>query len=171
MVRERITSWAWLGVVGLAWAGLAGCGPGSPGGPTMNNKVNRQDPVEDPAIQSNDVLAREARTERAMVKHILVGWRELEREGQDPRAAARTRAEADRLAEGLLARVRAGEAIEPLMAEHSEDPGSSASGEGYEVTPDAQLVFMFKRLSLRLDVGEAGLVLTEYGWHVIKRVE
>jgi peptidyl-prolyl cis-trans isomerase D len=151
--------------------GLAACGPGSPGGPTMDNRMNTER-VEEPAIQSNDILGREARTAHAQVKHILVGWKMSEREGQqDPRATARTRADADALAEKLLARVRAGEAIEPLMSEFSEDPGSNTSGQAYEVTPDAQLVFMFKRLGLRLEVGEAGLVLTEYGWHIIKRVE
>ena len=71
----------------------------------------------------------------------------------------------------LLERARADEAFEPLMAEFSEDPGSAASGESYSVTPDAELVFEFKRMSLRLNVGESGLVLSQYGWHIIKRVE
>ena len=30
-------------------------------------------------------------------------------------------------------------AIEPLMAELSEDPGSAKSGESYDVTPDAPM--------------------------------
>ena len=45
------------------------------------------------------------------------------------------------------------------------------SGEGYEVTPDAQRVFEFKRLGLRLRPGEAGLVMSKFGWHIMKRVE
>lgn len=148
------------------------CGPGNPGGPSINNKINPDpEPEERPAIQSNAILARDARTNRAQVKHILIGWKDPERGDQDPRAAARTRAEADQLAQSLLGRIRAGEPIEPLMAEFSEDPGSAVTGEAYEATPDAGLVFPFKRLSLRLDVGEAGLVLSEFGWHVIKRVE
>jgi parvulin-like peptidyl-prolyl isomerase len=152
----------------LALTLLAACGPGSPGGPTMNNRMNDDMDAPPPEIQSNDVLERDAVTKSAKVKHILISWKEL---GKDARAQQRGRAEADKLAVSLLERVRAGEAIEPLMAEFSEDPGSAESGQSYDVAPDAELVFEFKRLSLRLNVGEAGLVLTQFGWHIIKRVE
>jgi hypothetical protein len=159
----------------LALATLAACGPGIPGGPTMNNKMN-QEPVEDeaPKIQSNDILARDAVTKQSKVKHILISWKDLAANfnGEiDARAANRTRAEADELAVKLLERVRAGEEIEPLMAEFSEDPGSNQTGEAYEVTPQAQLVFEFRRMGLRLQVGEVGLVMTQFGWHIMKRVE
>lgn len=154
----------------LAVALAAACGPGSPEGPNINNRMSSNQAEDAPPLQSNDILAREARTNRAMVKHILVGWKDVEAGAKDGRAKSRTRAEADALAQSLLDRVRKGEAIEPLMSEFSEDPGS-ADGDPYEVTPGASLVFEFKRLGLRLDVGEAGLVLSRYGWHVIKRVE
>src|SRR6266545_174601 len=136
---------------------VAACGPGIPGGPTMNHKVNEEDAP--PAIQSNDILARDAVTKKSKVKHILISWKDLGDAFQghlDPRAVARTRAQADELAAKLLERVRAGEAIEPLMAEFSEDPGSNQSGEAYDVSPEAQLVFEFRRLGLRLNVGETG---------------
>jgi parvulin-like peptidyl-prolyl isomerase len=158
-----------LAVIGM----IPACGPGIPGGPSMNNKVG-DEMEEDPAIQSNDILARDAVTQHAKVKHILIGWKDLADayQGQmDKRAAGRSRADADKLAVELLGRVRKGEAIEPLMKEFSEDPGSADSGDAYDVDPDAQLVFEFKRLSLRLNVGEAGLVKTMFGWHIIKRVE
>jgi len=160
-------------VAGLIAALLAcpACGPGIPGGPTMNNRVDDQNDPPPPEIQSNDILARDARTMKAKVKHILIGWKEIGGDHQDPRARKRSRAEADQLAVELLGRVRAGEPIEPLMEEFSEDPGSAHTGIAYDVDPKAGLVFEFKRLSLRLDVGESGLVLSEYGWHVIKRVE
>jgi len=159
-------------VILLALLLSAACGPGIPGGPTMNNKVNEEDAP--PAIQSNDILARDAVTKQSKVKHILISWKDLGEAFQghlDPRAAARTRAQADELAAKLLERVRAGEAIEPLMAEFSEDPGSNQSGEAYDVSPEAQLVFEFRRMGLRLNVGEVGLVLSQFGWHIMKRVE
>lgn len=153
----------------------AACGPGIPGGPSMNNKVNQELEPPPPAIQSNDILARDAVTRSASVKHILVGFEGLAENypngRQDKRGAARSRADADKLAVELLERVRAGEAIEPLMAEFSEDSGSAQTGEAYTVTADAQFVFEFKRLALRLEPGEAGLVLTGFGWHVMKRLE
>lgn len=131
--------------------------------------------TEEPAIQSNDILARDADTKKARVKHILIGWKDLAKsygpEGMDPRAKNRTHAEADELAVKILERVRAGEDIDALMNQYSEDTGTAKNASPYDVTIDAQLVFTFKRLSLRLKVGEAGLVQTVYGWHIIKRVE
>jgi peptidyl-prolyl cis-trans isomerase D len=159
-----------LAILALALALLA-CGPGSPGGPTMNNRMNPEPQPVGPAIQSNDILARDAVANQVRVKHVLISWKDRgEAEAGSP-AATRTRAQADELAVSVLERARAGEPIEALMAAHSDDPGSATSGEAYEVTPAAGLVFEFKRLSLRLEVGEAGLVLSEFGWHVIQRVE
>ena len=149
----------------------AACGPGNPGGPNMNNRMSSEQPAPD--IQSNDILSRDAQANRTQVKHILIGWRDLERGGGqiDARARTRTRQQADQLAESLLERVRKGEPIEPLMSEFSEDGGSADDGDSYEVTPDAKLVFEFKRLGLRLKLGEAGLVMSQFGWHIMKRVE
>ena len=58
-----------------------------------------------------------------------------------------------------------------LMAELSEDPGSAKSGQSYDVTPDAGLVEPFKNLSLRLNKDEVGVVKTQFGIHIIQRVE
>lgn len=124
--------------------------------------------------ESLTILAREPVTDVSVVKHVLIAWAELAPAygGQiDPRAATRTQAEADELATAILLEIRAGEPIEPLMAEHSEDPGSAADGTSYTATPDASLVPPFKALSLCLEVGEAGLVMTRYGWHIIQRIE
>src|SRR5690349_15701974 len=85
----------------LLVAALAACGPGSPGGPTMNNHKSSES-EEAPAIQSNDILARDARANRTKVKHILVSWKGRMGEGEDARAKSRTRAEADALAQQLL---------------------------------------------------------------------
>ena len=57
------------------------------------------------------------------------------------------------------------------MADLSEDPGSATSGESYDVTADASFVEPFKKLSLRLKVGEFGVVKTDFGLHIIQRIE
>ena len=69
------------------------------------------------------------------------------------------------------AKIQKGAKIEALMAELSEDPGSAKSGEGYDVTPDAGLVPPFKNLGLRLNPGEVGVVKSEFGIHIIQRVD
>jgi hypothetical protein len=157
----------------LAGAALApACGTSQPGGmsgPTMSGRMSETSG----SVQSDAILARNPATERALVKHILIGWRNLEpayRGGMDRRGRTRTRADADRLTAELFARATSGEPFEPLMIEHSEDGGSAAEASAIEVTPSANLVTPFKRLSLRLEPGEIGVVGTSFGWHIIKRV-
>ncbi len=153
-----------------------GCGtasPGGPGGPTLNGRVTT--PADDePAIQSNDILARDAQAARVEVKHILIGWKDLGDAYQghmDPRAAKRSRADADALAVELLERARKGEDFDALIKKYSEDPGSNKAADFYSVAADGKFVFEFKRLSLRLKVDEIGLVKSPFGWHVIRRYE
>lgn len=120
--------------------------------------------------QSYELLCREPLANQVRVKHILIGWDALATP-EHPRAVSRTYPEAQQLARDLLKTLRAGTPIEPLMAKYSEDPGSAASGRAYDVSPSAALVWPFKSLSLRLNVGEAGIVKSDFGLHVIQRVK
>ncbi len=126
-------------------------------------------PPPDP-LESAAILARPPHTEVVHVQHILIGWLDTKVKSRDPRAQQRTKDEADKLAAKLLARVRRGDKMPALMKEFSEDPGSKDSALIYDVTPDSQLIGPFKQLALRLELGEAGLVKTAFGWHVTKRV-
>jgi parvulin-like peptidyl-prolyl isomerase len=131
--------------------------------------IVRVPPAPPDPLESKEIFAREPSPSEVEVQHILIGWKEAPG-AQDPRAKARSKADADALATKLLKQVRAGEDIAKLMKEHSEDPGSKDDARAYEISPDAPFVAPFKKLSLRLKVGEAGLAKTEFGWHIIKRV-
>ncbi len=129
-------------------------------------------PPLDP-LESADILARPAGTAAIQVQHILIGWKDApanQQQAPDPRAAERTKEAADKLATEVLAKVRAGGDMAKLMKEFSEDPGSKDSAMPYDVSPAAGMVEPFKRLSMRLDLNEAGLVKTVFGWHIIKRI-
>jgi parvulin-like peptidyl-prolyl isomerase len=129
-------------------------------------------PPADP-LESADILARPANKEQVLVRHVLIGWKDVpmaKRRPVDPRAEKRTKADADKLAAEVLAKVKKGEDITKLMKELSEDPGSAPSGRTYPVDENAGLVPPFKKLSLRLAMNEAGMVKTDFGWHVIQRV-
>lgn len=125
-------------------------------------------PPPDP-LESVDILKREPVTQTAKVKHILLSW--SGGHPRDERGKKRDRATLDKLVKSMLEKLRKGDKIEPLMADVSEDPGSASTGKSYDVTPDAGLVEPFKNLSLRLKVGEAGVVKTDFGFHIIQRVE
>ncbi len=151
---------------------LVACGPTGMSGPTMNNRVSGG-AVATETVVSTEILQREPRTNTAQVKHILISWdaKVESKPGADPRATARTQHDAERQIRALMKQVAAGASFETLMGLHSEDPGSATSGESYEVTPDAQLVIEFRQLGLRLDVNEVGVVESDFGYHLIKRVE
>lgn len=155
---------------------VAACGPGSPGGPAMGNHMGGgAEPIpQSSPVVSADIMAREPLANTASVKHILISWKDLEdafQGHQDPRAAKRTKAEAEAEVKSLLAQIKAGGDFEALMKAHSEDLGSAQSNRAFTVTPDAQLVIEFRQLSLRLSPGEIGVCQSDFGFHIIKRYE
>jgi hypothetical protein len=155
----------------LALVLLAACGPGAKGGPSMKNSMTGPEPVAQVSpVVSSDILEREPLANVAQVKHILIGWKDLD-QVRDPRAGERTKQDAEKEVRSLLAQIAAGADFDALMKEHSEDGGSASTGRAYAVSPDAQLVIEFKQLGLRLKVNEVGVVQSDFGFHIIKRVE
>ncbi|MBS2030778.1 MAG: peptidylprolyl isomerase [Deltaproteobacteria bacterium] len=127
-----------------------------------------------PPVISQDILVRPVVTHRARVQHVLIGWGDLSavyRGAMDERAKLRTQAGAEDVVRSVLQRVKEGESFEQLMSEYSEDLRSSHNGSSYEVLPDGKLQPGFQALSLRLNVGEVGVCRSEFGYHIIKRVE
>jgi hypothetical protein len=154
---------------------VAACGPGMKGGPSMNNSMNQPaaTPQASPVV-SSDVLAREPITNLAHVKHILIGWKDLaDTYGghMDPRAEARTKADAENKVREILAKLKGGADFDALMKSDSEDPGSAMNAHVYEVSPDAQLVIEFRMIGMRLHPGEVGVVQSDYGFHIVKRLD
>ncbi len=144
---------------------------GSPGGPGMNNRMSGPDPVPQSSdVISADILGREPVANEAQVKHILTSWKDLE-SARDDRAKQRTKAQAEAQVRSLMGQIKAGGDFDALMKQHSEDPGSAANARAYTVSPDAQLVIEFKQLGLRLNVDEVGVVQSDFGFHIIKRVK
>lgn len=149
---------------------LVACGPGSRGGPSMNNRINAPETTpQGSEVVSGDILAREPVANNAQIKHILISWKDLA--NAKDAALQRTKEQAEAQVKSLMGQLRAGADFDALMKQHSEDPGSATSARAYAVSPDAQLVIEFKQLGLRLDVNEVGVVESEFGFHIMKRVE
>lgn len=154
---------------------FAACGPAQPmNGPSMNNSLNDQPPP--PSVISQDILDRDPLANHTVVKHILIGFRDQADaygglENMDPRAQKRTKEEAEHLVESLMEQIKGGADFDELMKENSEDPGSRSHPEGYPVSPDANLAIEFRALGLRLATGEVGVCLSDFGFHVMKRVQ
>jgi len=157
----------------LLTTALAGCGPTGMSGPSMNNRMGSAE-VASATVESTAILDREPRANRTRVKHILIGWKDKAgayNGGMDPAAAGRTKRDAEHQVRQLLSQLEAGADFDTLMRAHSEDKGSARDARAYDVTPDAQLVIEFRQLGLRLDVGEVGVVESDFGFHIIKRIE
>lgn len=144
----------------------------------MNNKIGGGAPKDldgaQSVVVSGDILAREPIANTAMVKHILISWSDLSdtfQGRQDPRAAKRSKPDAENEIKSLLGQIKAGGDFDKVMKEHSEDKGSAMSGQPFKVTPDAGLVIEFRQLSLRLKLDEVGVCQSDFGFHIIKRYQ
>lgn len=162
-------------VLALAVAPTA-CGPGAKGGPSMNNKIGAQayEAPKSSSVVSWDILEREPVANSASVKHILISWQDLHESfggRQDARAQQRSMKDAEAEIKSLMGQLKAGGDFDALMKTNSEDLGSAQSGRPFTVTPDAQLVIEFRQLSLRLNPGEVGVCQSDFGFHIIKRLE
>jgi parvulin-like peptidyl-prolyl isomerase len=147
---------------------LVACGPTGMSGPTMNDNMNTP-AMASQTVESTEILDREPRANNTKVKHILISWKD--KKASNPAAQNRTKLDAERKVRELLKQIEAGADFDALMKAHSEDPGSAETAEAYDVAPDAQLVIEFRQLGLRLEVNEVGVVESDFGFHIIKRVE
>src|SRR5678816_624495 len=156
-------------------AALAAVACSGTAAPAVSNKPTGESTAAGSAAESSvistDILAREPVANTASVKHILISWSDLaEAFGGhlDPRAAKRSKADAEAEVRSLVKQLQGGADFDALMKAHSEDLGSASSGRVFTVTPDAQLVIEFRQLSLRLNPGEFGVIQSDFGFHIIK---
>ena len=135
--------------------------------------------------QGSDVLGLDE-PDNITVQHILVGFL-----GSVPgKNITRTKKSAEKLANELLAKAKAGEDFDALVKEHTDDshPGiyhmcnfglkgdRSSSDPSEHIYPRGNMVGAFGNVGFPLEVGEVGLaafdpVTSKYGWHIIKRVK
>jgi hypothetical protein len=176
-MKCSVLAWTTNVALGVALAAgpsvsLGGCSGERPAPVTAAKPVAAEPAAVASSVISADILAREPVANTATVKHILISWSELADAfggHLDPRAAKRTKADAEAEVRALLKQLKDGADFDSVMKANSEDTGSAASGHAFTVTPDAQLVIEFRQLSLRLNVGEYGVVQSDFGFHIIKR--
>ena len=94
-------------------------------------------------------------------KHILLQYSEDVEENEAILAKANE----------LLEQIQNGADFDELMLEYSEDPGSQSDPQGYTFV-EGEMVDEFFEATKALKVGEvSGIVESDYGYHIIKRVE
>jgi peptidyl-prolyl cis-trans isomerase C/peptidyl-prolyl cis-trans isomerase SurA len=105
--------------------------------------------------------------EKVTASHILIGYK-----GADRSKATRTKAEARKLSEDVLAKVKAhGANFAELAKKHSEGPSGAKGGDLGEFGK-GMMHKNFEEATWKLKVGEiSGIVETPFGFHVIKRTK
>ncbi len=124
--------------------------------------------------------------DRITVQHILIGFKEAVGFGGNapPKAAPRTQEQAKTLAYDVLARVKAGEDYDKLIAEFTDDsaPGiynlvnNGVTPQSSNEYPRSGMVAAFGDIGFALKVGEIGIAdydpqKSPFGYHIIKRVK
>jgi parvulin-like peptidyl-prolyl isomerase len=118
-----------------------------------------------------------AEPQRIQVAHVLISFQGAGTE------ATRSKAEAERLANDLLARAKKGEDFHKLIKDHSDDSGEGIYGmANLRVNPTQGeyprqgMVAAFGDVGFKLEVGGIGISSFDpnkspYGWHIIKRLK
>jgi peptidyl-prolyl cis-trans isomerase D len=100
----------------------------------------------------------------AKASHILLAYKGAERS-----TATRTKEEAQKLANDLLAQAKANPGNFPMLAiTNSDDPGSKNNGGEYDNIAPGQMTPKFNDFVFNNPVGTMGVVETEFGFHVMK---
>ena len=104
-------------------------------------------------------LSKVFETDYVRAKHVLIMF-----DGKASKEAALA------VAEEVLGKAKAGESFDTLVAEYNEDPGMISNPDGYIFTY-GQMVEPFEKASFALKEDEiSGIIETEYGYHIIKRL-
>ncbi len=98
-------------------------------------------------------------------RHILVSFAEAPNADS---STTRTKEEALARIEEVKAKIDAGESIENLSTEYSDDPGSKDKGGDLGSFGEGAMVQAFEEASFALDVGQTSdIVESEFGYHLI----
>jgi NIMA-interacting peptidyl-prolyl cis-trans isomerase 1 len=166
MTRARTAALALLGLSASACGSLTSS-PDWVGGGLAVEAPMRQASEDAAAKKERDRLAREPTEVGA--KHILIMHVDSK---SRPETVTRTKAEARKRAEDVLAKLRKGASFEELVKEYTDEPGGAERGGDLGVFDRSAMVKPFSDAAFALKVGEvSGIIETPFGYHIIKRTE
>jgi hypothetical protein len=120
------------------------------------------DVVKDLFVEPGDYQYYEVK-----VRHILITWKGKS-DVATPKDPERTEEQARKLATELETRAKEGEDFVKLQLEYNED---SIADNVYDVNPTSAFVEPFKKLAASLPPGGVGNCESQFGIHIMKRIE
>lgn len=131
--------------------------------PVLIKSGNLQEAKPDPANAS--ATAEIADLQQVAASHILIAYKGAERS-----KAERSEAEAKKLVEELLVRIKKGESFEKIAEENSDCPSGKAQKGSLGDFKRGVMAKEFEQSAFSLKVGEiSGVVKTAFGYHIIRR--
>lgn len=123
-------------------------------------------------ISSDDEIKQDIKDNYVRVYHLLISNEHFaDTEGYEDADEATLKAAAKTFAEEKLAEIQAGADVYEVAQAVGDDPGMHDNPDGYLFTY-GKMVPQFEEASFALKVGEtSGLVETDYGYHIITRIE
>jgi peptidylprolyl isomerase/peptidyl-prolyl cis-trans isomerase D len=122
-------------------------------------------PYEDNAYFKISKLVESKQVPSAKASHILISYNEV-----NPNAAL-TKDEAKAKTDALFAKIKAGADFAVEAQTNSEDPGSATRGGDLDWFKEGMMVPEFNDWTFSHNVGEVGVVETQYGYHIIKKTD
>lgn len=104
---------------------------------------------------------------KAKASHILISFKE----SGNPNAKLATKAEAQKKAEEILARIKGGSDFALEAMQNSEDPGSAMRGGDLDWFKENAMVKPFNDWVFSNGVGSIGIVESQFGIHIIKKTD
>jgi NIMA-interacting peptidyl-prolyl cis-trans isomerase 1 len=161
-----------LALSALLATGATACGtlatsPSWIGGGLEVEAPLREAAEEATAERERQIIARQPTEIGA--RHILIMHAQSK---SKPPNVTRSRDEARKRVDEVLAKIRAGKSFEDLVSEYSDEPGAGERHGDLGVFDRAQMVKPFADAAFGLKVGQvSNVVETPFGFHVIKRTE
>ncbi len=119
---------------------------------------------EDNAYKYSRMLAKKPNAE-VRASHILIAYKGSMASKEN---TTLTKEEAKAKAEGLLARIKAGEDFATLAQANSDDSSNAPNGGDLNFFTPGTMVPAFNDYVFSAKVGDVGLVETDFGFHVVK---
>ena len=180
---KRASQQQWMSGLAIALLWCFGCdskdkakssapAPTSPTQPVASPKPTAT--AAPPAAQETTTPPKadeeEAEPETIAAQHVLIAYRGAKRA---PRGVTRTKAQAKKLAEEIVAKARkkpTDSAFAALAREYSDDEGTKNNLGNLGKFPKSKMVESFSEPAFKLKVGEiSDAVETPFGFHIIKR--
>ncbi len=123
-------------------------------------------------IPSDDEIKQDIKDNYVRVYHLLISNEHFaDTEGYENADEEALKAAAKTFAEEKLAEIQAGADVYEVAQEVGDDPGMHDNPDGYLFTY-GKMVPEFEEAAFALEMGEiSGLVETDYGYHIITRIE